>query len=106
MKKFKEMLKSINKFGLALVVMAATLVITQSAFTESKKAPNYGKAADGSWVSLAGLTPYNLPGPIPSGMYRCDNEPTEICTAEFDHQPENNEVPTGTTTPGLFDYTP
>ena len=102
-------LKGINKFGLALVLAAVTLVATQSAFTP-KRANLYGKYDNGStvqWISLDNLNQYSNPsGPIPSGMYRCDDEPSEICTAEFDHQPEDNEVPTGDTNPGVFDYTP
>ena len=100
-----EAVKGINKLGLALVIGALSLTLTQSAFTTSK-APNYGKASDGSWVSLAGLTPYNMPGPIPSGSYRCDLNLAEICTAEFDHEPEPNEMPTGQTVTGSFDYNP
>lgn len=109
MKKLLNAFKGINKFGLALVLVAATLILTQSAFT-NKRAALYGKYDNGSavqWIPLANLSPYANPsGPIPSGMYRCDDQPSEICTAEFDEQPENDAIPTGDTNPGVFDYTP
>lgn len=102
-------LKGINKFGLALVLAAVTLLVTQSAFT-NKRANLYGKYDNGAtvqWIALDNLNLYGNPsGPIPSGMYRCDDEPSEICTAEFDEQPEDDAEPTGDTSPGVFDYTP
>lgn len=102
-------MKNLKKFlPLLALVLGLGLVMTQSAFT--KKTEMYGKTYDEEenvhWVSLEGLTPYNGPGSLPQGTYRCNFSEDETCTAEFSTPPSDNDVPTGIEIDGIFEVNP
>lgn len=101
-------LRKLN-LGLVALLLGFGLVLTQSAFTPTKKANMYGKtyvSGDVHWVSLDGLEEFTGTGPLPSGKYRCNPNDLEICSAEFSSPPAVNAIPTGTEIEGDFEANP
>lgn len=97
MEKFKNTLKSVNKFGLALILCAATLIITQSAFSVKSTASEYG-LDNGVW--------YDYNSTPPAGkQYSCNIEREVICTYTFEGDPNdplNTEMGVPTSKIGEF----
>lgn len=88
-------------------VLGIGLVFSQSAF--KAKTTMYGKTLVGTdvhWVPIDGLDPYNEPGPLPDGSYRCNPEETKTCLAEFSSPPSVNQIPSGLEIEGEFEANP
>lgn len=86
--KVKETLKSVNKLGLAAIMLIAFATM---AFTPEKKTTTlYGfDRSTEQWTDLTGITEG-----LAVGNYQCDTDPNnENCTAEFDHSPSPEEQP-------------
>lgn len=104
-KKMKKLFKNVNVAGLAVVLMAAGVITTQSAFKSTNARENhlYGKQANGVWLDIDDLD-LDATAPYTPGTYRCDGT-TNKCTVLAPVQPPNGSNPAGAT-PGNFIINP
>ncbi|SFH05171.1 hypothetical protein [Pedobacter insulae] len=112
MEKFKNALKSVNKFGLVLILAAAGIIFSQSAFKSKKAMVLWGKDStvpSVGWRNLTGIAEDNGEAPHDPNTYRCVSNLEQICTAEFeDSTPPTSpsSIPDGDTNQGEFIYNP
>lgn len=82
----KNLFNNINKVGLMVILFAAVLITTQSAFTKSKlSSPYYLDQSTNTWHQLTRTfddTPNNDEEYDPNS-YRCTLNTEKYCTGEF-----------------------
>lgn len=89
----KNLLKKINVFGLALILIGGLAITTQSAFTTANSATKSVTAGHYALNSLDQWVPvnYSLINQEEPGGYTCDNTPSErICSGYFNTQPTSS----------------
>jgi len=113
MKTLLNALKGINKFGLVLLLVAATLVVTQSAFMSNKSAQlYYYDSGNNVWQNAGSLHEDSTPdgnGDYDPNSFRCEDE-EQICSGMFDSTsptiPGSNTPIAGTQKNGQFVLNP
>lgn len=88
MKTLINALQGINKLGMVLVLLTATLFITQSAFTTKKfNQLYYYDNSSNQWVNAGSLHEDSTPdenGDYDPNSFRCEINDEQDCSAMFD----------------------
>ena len=89
MEKIKNMLKSVNKFGLLALMLVAFMAV---AFKAPQKKTNtllteYGRDFEGNWTPVGTASPGTG-----TNQYTCEDS-DEICRALFETPPTPNQAP-------------